>query len=288
MLNFNGLLVENRIIASTAFKYGCGWNLTENPWTWLWYKLGFFNPDFFGAFITTTITFSKRNGFYTDKKRPWKVIRIYPHKILNKFGWNNCGIRQFIVEELPKLKEERRKKIIVSIGAMQNINEIFQMIDMLSGCSFNIAGIEINISCHNINLCFLENKKTLIELFKGIKKISRHPLIVKLCYESDYVTIAKTAQDEGINLLHAINTIRVYHKSLGYCAQSSYKNKKIALRVINDLRQNGIKIPIIGGSGIWTRKDIKDYENAGADLFSISHPFLYLPFWPTILAKAVK
>jgi len=80
MYNFNGLQVENRLIASTAFKYGRGWDITENPWTWFWYKLGFFNPDHFGAFITTTITFNKRKGFYVDKKSPGKLFAFTPAK----------------------------------------------------------------------------------------------------------------------------------------------------------------------------------------------------------------
>lgn len=288
MYNFNGLIVSRRLIASTAFKYGRGWDLTESPWTWFCYKCGLFNPDHFGAFITTTITFQQRSGFYTDKKRPWKNIRIYPHKVLNKFGWQNCGMRRLIQEELPKLNKKRIKKCIISIGAVQNIYEIFIMIDMLSYCDCDIAGIEINTRCHNVDLCFLENKEILTKLFKESKRISRYPLIVKLCHESDYLTIAKIAQDQGINLLHAINTTKAYHKSLGDCAQSSYKNKPIALMVIDDLRKNGITIPIIGGSGIWTAQDIIDYKNAGADLFSMSHQFIYLPFWPAILAKAIK
>lgn len=281
MYNFNDLTVQNRMIASTVFQYGHGYSFLENPWAWCWFKLGLMSPDHFGAFITSTITQTERP--YTDKKKAWQVIIIYPHKVLNKCGWNNCGIHQLIKIELPRLKKKRMKKCIISLGAEKNINEIIRMIKQLN--SFDIAGIEISVSCHNVNIHFMNDINTLSELFAKAKKISLHPLIVKLSYDSNYVQIAKTAQDQGINLIHAINTIKAYHERLGNCAQSSYKNKKIALKVIGDLRKNNITIPIIGGSGIWTRKDIKDYKNAGADLFSMSHQFIYLPFWPAALAK---
>jgi len=206
--------------------------------------------------------------------------------VLNKFGWQNCGIRRFIEDELPKLN--KRRKCIVSVGTTTDIYDLIWIIDMLGYCYCDIAGIEINLSCHNVDLSFLQDRKTLEELLATIKVISPYPLIIKLAWESDYLTIAKIAQDQGINLLHAINTIKAYHPKLGQCAQSSYKNKPIALKVIEDLRNNGITIPIIGGSGIWTKQDIKDYENAGANLFSMSHQFFYAPFWPAILAGKIN
>lgn len=283
MENFNGLEVEGRLIASTAFKYGRGWDLAENPWAWCFAKAGLMDIGPFGAFITKTITLHERNGFYTDKLMPWKVVRFYPDRILNRFGWNNCGIRNFTETELPKLGPEI-KKCIVSIGALDSPDEIFAMLDILNGK--RVAGIELNISCHNVDLRFLNDLRVMKKLFSGARKISRHPLIVKLSAESDYSAIARLAQDEGINLLHVMNTLRVYSKALGgFCGQSGYANKKTALRIISRLRAAGISLPIIGGSGIWTVKDIQTYENAGADLFSLSHQFLYLPFWPGVLAR---
>lgn len=285
-MNFNGLEVKNRMIASTAFKYGSGFDFTENPWTWAWRKAGLMNVNDFGAVDTKTLTMSERSGFYTSKLVPWKVIRMYPTKVDNRFGWNNCGIAKFISDEVPKLKE-RIHELIVNIGALESIDEIFYMLDLLN--EFNLCGITINVSCHNVELDFLNDMETIRKLFQGARRISRHPLIVKINAESDYVTISKIAQDEGINLIHAINTLRVYSKKLdGYCGRSSYKNKEVALRVISELRKNGILIPVIGGSGIWMMQDIVDYASAGANLFSMSHQFLYLPCWPGHLAKKIK
>lgn len=284
MLDFNGLKTENRMVASTAFKYGNGWEPTENPWAWGWMKAGLMSIDDFGLFITKTVTLDPRLGNYIDRAKPWKVIRIYPTKILNRFGWSNCGIKRFVEAELPRLADAVKKKCIVSIGAISSIEEVFQMIEILNG--HDIAGIELNISCHNVDLRFLDDLKTLGGLFSGAKKISRHPLIVKINAESAYAEISLIAQSEGINLIHAMNTTLVFSGSLaGYCGQSSYKNKKTALRIISGLRARGVVIPIIGGSGIWRSKDIDDYKKAGADLFSLSHQFLYAPFWPGFLAK---
>lgn len=285
-MNFNGLEVLNRVIASSAFKYGSGFDFTENPWGWLWRKAGLMSFDDFGAVSTKTITLPPNAGNYVDCLRPWKVIRIYLGKVFNRVGWSNCGFNEFISKELPKLGK-RIKKLIVNIGALNSIEEIFTMLRDLN--DHDIAGVELNISCHNRNLRFLDDPKVLRELFRKARAISRHAFIVKINAESDYVGISKIAQEEGINLIHAINTTRVYSKAFkDYCGQSSYKNKEIALKIIRKLRSNGIWIPIIGGSGIWTLKDIKDYENAGANLFSMSHQFIYAPFWPGILARRLE
>ncbi len=285
-MNFNGLEVENRLIASSAFKFGSGFDFTENPWTWMWKKLGLMSIDDFGAVSTKTLTLPPNTGNYTDRLKPWKVIRIYPGKVENRVGWSNCGLLEFVRVELSKLGK-KVTKLIVNIGALKSIGEIFSMLEILN--YYDIAGAELNISCHNVNLCFLDDPKILRELFKKARAISQHALIAKINAESDYVAIAKIAQEEGINLIHAINTIKVYSKAFkDYCGQSSYKNKEIALRVIKKLRKNGITIPIIGGSGIWTLKDIEDYIKADADLFSMGHQFLYAPFWPGMLARKLE
>jgi len=282
--NFNGLRVSNRLIASTAFEYGRGHSFFENPWMWIWIKTGLSGISYFGAFITPTITVNEKIG-NLKKSRPWTIIKIYPDKILNKKGWRNCGIDKFVNQKLPVLKRGEQKKTIVSIGALDSYLEIPLMLGRLNASK--IAAVEINVSCHNVDLCFLSDFKVLQALFREARKASQHPLGIKLNFESDYITIAKIAQDEGINFLHAINTTIAYSESLGHCGMSSYKNKPKALKVISDLRRSGITIPIIGGSGIWKKRDFQDFENSGADLFSVSHQFLYFPPWLSILAKRV-
>ena len=286
MHDFNSLKISRSVIASTAFQYAGRYDFTENPWSWFWLKTGLMSIDDFGAVITSTITVKERKGFYINRFRPDKVIRIYPTKIYNRFGWNNCGIEKFVKIELPKLGD-KIKKIIVSIGALESIEEFFIMLRILN--ELDVVGIEMNISCHNVNLCFLKDSEILRVLFKEARKISRHPLIVKINAESDYVLISKIAQEERINAVHVMNAMRVYSEVLGgYCGRSGKENKKVALRIIRELRQNGITIPIIGGSWIWTLEDIKDYEDSGANIFSISSLFIYLPFYPGFLSKKVK
>jgi dihydroorotate dehydrogenase (NAD+) catalytic subunit len=283
MYNYNGLKVSRRLIASTAFDYGTGHIFSENPWMWLFIKLGLSNIEHFGAFVTPTITAIERSGFFR-KGRPWEIIKIYPNKVLNKKGWRNCGINKLVEKELPKLGNNIQKAII-SVGALEHVLEVPRMLGQLN--YLDIAGAEINASCHNVDLTFLADMSAFKSLCREARRVSWHALGVKLSVESDYVTMAKIAQDEGINFLHAINTTRVHSKVLGACGMSSYKNKELALRVIGDLRNSGVEIPIIGGSGIWTMRDIQDYKNAGANLFSVSHQFLYFPPWLSVLARRV-
>lgn len=285
MHDFNGLKISRKVIASSALKYGNGYDFTENPISWLCVKSGLVNIDDFGAIITKTITVPEWAGNYR-KLTPWKVIRIHRDKIYNRFAWHNCGIKKLIRAELPKLGS-KIKKIIISIGALESIDEFFVMLHLLN--NVDIAGIELNISCHNINLKFLENKRTLTFLFYAAREISRHPLIVKINAESDYIPICKIAQAEGINVIHVMNTMKAYSEAFGAeCGRSGKENKEVALRIIRELRENKIDLPIAGGSWIQTEKDIIDYEKAGANIFVISSLFFYNPFKPGMIAKTVK
>ena len=278
MYNFNGLEISRRLIVSSAFEYGWGYGFSVNPWMWFCMKTGLVRIDYFGAFITSTITIDEiipKNGY---------GIRIYPDKVLNKKGWANCGIIKF-EEKLKKLKG-KIKKCIVSVGSLNSIQEILFLVGRLN--RYDIAGIEFNISCHNVKLDFLENENVLRNLCKEVRILTSKSLILKINYEADYVSLSQIAQEEGFNLIHAINTLKFNSKSLGDCAVSSFRNKSKALKVIRELRKGGITIPIIGGSGIWTMEDIEDYQSAGANVFSISHQLIYFPPWASVLATRLK
>lgn len=276
--NFNGLKISRKIIISSAFDCGWGYGFRVNPWMWFCMRLGWVRLDYFGAFITSTITVDEitpQNGY---------GIKIYPNKILNKKAWANCGIDEF--EKKLKKLGVRIGKCIVSVGSLKSIDEVLGLVKRLD--KYDIAGIEFNISCHNVDLNFLESKEALRKLCRESRKMTDKPLILKINYESDCVSFSQIAQEEEFNLIHAINTLRFHSASLGTCAVSGYKNKAKALEVIRNLRKNGIEIPIIGGSGIWSMKDIEDYQLAGANVFSMSHQLIYFPPWASILATRVK
>jgi dihydroorotate dehydrogenase len=278
MYDFNGLKISRRLIISSAFEYGWGYGFQINPWMWFCLKAGWIKVDYFGAFITSTITIDEiipKNGY---------GVRIYPDKILNKKSWANCGIVKF--EEKLKKLGSRIGKCIVSVGSLKSIEEMLLLVKRLDG--YDIAGIEFNISCHNVNLNFFEDENVLRKLCRGVRRLTNKPLILKINYESDYVSLSRIAQEEGFNLIHAMNTMRFHSGSLGDCAVSSFRNKSKALKVIRELRKGRIAISIIGGSGIWTMKDIEDYQRSGADVFSMSHQLIYFPPWASVLATRLK
>ena len=116
---------------------------------------------------------------------------------------------------------------------------------------------------------------------------SRHPLILKLSPDYDYVRIARTAEANGIAALTAINTVKglrldpetgePFMKNR-YGGMSGRCIKPIGLRVVSELREAGISLPIIATAGIRAFDDAREFFWAGADVVSLgSEAFLSAP-----------
>jgi dihydroorotate dehydrogenase (NAD+) catalytic subunit len=63
--------------------------------------------------------------------------------------------------------------------------------------------------------------------------------------------------------------------------------KPICLRVISELREGGIRIPIVATGGIRTFDDAREYFWAGADAVSLGSE-AFLASWPGYLASPLK
>jgi dihydroorotate dehydrogenase (NAD+) catalytic subunit len=63
--------------------------------------------------------------------------------------------------------------------------------------------------------------------------------------------------------------------------------KPICLRVVSELREGGIRLPIVAAGGIGTFDDAREYFWAGADAVSLGSE-AFLASWPGYLASPLK
>jgi dihydroorotate dehydrogenase (NAD+) catalytic subunit len=107
---------------------------------------------------------------------------------------------------------------------------------------------------------------------------SRHPVILKVSPDEDYVWQARLAEASGCAGITAINTVKGLRldPETGepwlknrFGAISGRAIKPIGLRVVAELRDAGIRLPIIANGGIRDFDDCREYLWAGADAVSL-------------------
>lgn len=291
MINLNGIKIKNRIwLAAGAAGYGQGWPY-EKPFI----QLGLIDFAVFGAVVSKTLTSEPRQGNYMDPFEFWekplfwhychifskerkKVLRKIPGGWLNNLSWWNVGIDHWIEKIYPKLAGI---SIIPSIGGFVE-DDFTTLIRKLN--PLEIAAIEINISCPNVEYSLAENPSELVKIFSFCKESSRHPLIVKLGADSDYLRIARIAAYCGFNAVSAINSLAALGG--GYSGSGI---KPIALKAVQELKR-ATRLPVIGGGGISSWKDCAEFFEAGADAVTLGSGFLSpVRFWklwePTRIAQ---
>ncbi len=213
-IDLNGIRLRNRLLTSASLLgYGAGKNrliLYGLSPIAQWVPL-----ERFGAVTTRTVTLEPREGHFTLRE-DWslrdfpEMLRLYGralHRVdggwLNAFGWSNIGIERYFDEYFPRTAKLNR---IVSVGGF-SADEIEQLIETCNERAKpgEIAAVELNASCHNVNFPF----GTILEeaLRRAVPK-SRHPVILKVSPDEDYHWQANLAATHGCAAITAINTVK--------------------------------------------------------------------------------
>ncbi|MFH1321942.1 MAG: dihydroorotate dehydrogenase [Bacteroidota bacterium] len=236
-----------------------------------------------GAFVTKGVTLNAKAG----NKEP----RIVETRcgILNSIGLQNKGVVNFINKELPKLTNYNLP-VIVNISA-PSVSEFGKLTAKLLELDVNslISGIEINVSCPNIEsggLAFGTNPKLVEKIVKTVKKNTndRITIITKLTPNiTDITETAKAAIYGGTDALSMINTLKgmainidTMKPFLGNIAGglSGPAIKPIGVFMVYNCFQNineckNHDIPIIGMGGITNFIDALEYIMAGASAVAV-------------------
>jgi dihydroorotate dehydrogenase (NAD+) catalytic subunit len=301
MLDLNGVRLRNRLVTSASLLgYGA------SPRRLILYGLSpiaqWVPLERFGAVTTRTVTTQPREGHFTLRE-DWSV-REYPELLrryagalrrvdagwLNAFGWCNIGIERYLDEYYPRTHHLNR---IVSLGGFSAAEfcELVETVNQRVPVG-RIAAVEFNVSCHNVNFPF---EDILDEVLGRAIPASRHPVIVKLSPDTDYLAAARVAERNGAAALTAINAVKALRLDPRsgepllrnrFGSLSGRAIKPIGLRVIAELRDAGVRVPIIATAGIRNFADCREFLWAGADAVSLGSEAWLAPLWGYALGPA--
>jgi dihydroorotate dehydrogenase (NAD+) catalytic subunit len=196
-----------------------------------------------------------------------------PSGMLNAVGLQNVGVRAFVAEKLPALRQYRTAVIANVFGC--TVNEYIGVIQILEAAE-GLAAYELNISCPNTahgGIQFGSDPQMVSEVVSAARQATRRPLWVKLSPNvTDISVIARAAQEAGADALTVANTYQAMsidtqtRKSrLGRTTGglSGPAIKPITLRLVYEARR-AVKIPVVGLGGIEKADDVLEYVIAGA------------------------
>ena len=193
--------------------------------------------------------------------------------MLNSIGLQNVGLKSFLKDKLPYLKNFDTKIVVNILG--KNIQEYVRLSKSLDDAG--VDAIELNVSCPNVKkggIAFGTNKKILSKLITKVKQsVSSATVIAKLSPNvSDIPDFAKTAEDSGSDAISLINTIpgmaidiETRRPKLANIigGLSGPAIKPIALRMVWEA-SGAVGIPVIGVGGIINADDAIEFMLAGA------------------------
>jgi dihydroorotate dehydrogenase (NAD+) catalytic subunit len=291
-IDLNGVRLRNRLVTSASLL-GYGASKSKVILYGLSPIAQWVPLERFGAVTTRTLSVQPRDGHFTLRE-DWKLtefpemLRLYRRALrqvdagwMNAFGWCNIGIERYYDEYYDRTSKLNR---IVSVGGF-SAEELCSLIETVNRRSKpgEIAGVEFNVSCHNVNFPF----ETILEdVLRQAVPLSRHPIILKLSPDEDFVAQARAAQRHGVAALTAINAVKALRldpetgepfMKNRYGSISGRAIKPIGLRVVAELRDAGIRLPIIASAGIRTFDDCREFFWAGADAVSLGSAVWLLP-----------
>ena len=204
----------------------------------------------FGNYITTNWSTSIAGTFTCNRRyglvwQTMKTLRPIEGGWVNKIGFRNKGIKNV------RFRDSR----IYSIAGLAGDGDWLQLCQKIpEECT-----VEINVGCPNVGGYNVSSFALRIFTRKFQK------LIIKIPPTKDgFLTICR-AHSSGIRMVHLCNTIPV--KNGG---ESGKRLKPLSLKMIEETKRLFPDMKVIGGGGIYTEQDLKDYQNAGADYFSLS------------------
>jgi dihydroorotate dehydrogenase (NAD+) catalytic subunit len=206
--------------------------------------------------------------------------RLYPTAsgMLNAVGLQNVGVRAFVSEKLPTLRQYRTAVIANVFGySIEDYTGVIRILEEAEG----LAAYELNISCPNTahgGLQFGSDPQMVAEVVSAARAVAQRPLWVKLSPNvADIGAIARAAESAGANALTVANTyqamsidVETRRSNLGRISGglSGPAIKPITLRLVYEAKR-AVRIPVIGLGGIEKPEDVLEYVIAGASAVQV-------------------
>ncbi len=225
-----------------------------------------------GAIVLKGLSLEPRPG------NPSPRIMETPCGMLNAVGLQNIGVRAFIAEKMPYLRQIDVAVIANIFG--ETVDEYRRIAEILSHVD-GVDGIEVNISCPNVKkggIAFGANPDVAADITQKVRGETDLPMIVKLTPNvTDITEIAMAVEAAGADAVSLINTLtgmsvdierRRPHLANITGGLSGPAVKPVALRMVWQA-VHSLKIPVIGIGGISTADDALEFLIAGATAIEI-------------------
>jgi dihydroorotate dehydrogenase (NAD+) catalytic subunit len=225
-----------------------------------------------GAVVVKGLSLEPRPG------NPAPRIMETPCGMLNAIGLQNIGVRAFINDKLPYLRQFDVAVIANIFG--ETAEEYRRITEILNGAE-GVDAIEVNISCPNVKkggVAFGADPDVAADVTKKVRAVTGLPLIVKLTPNvADITKIALAVEAAGADAVSLINTLTGMSVDIE-CRRPHLANitgglsgpavKPVALRMVWQAVRC-LKIPVIGIGGIATASDALEFLITGATAVEI-------------------
>ncbi|MGA2418568.1 MAG: dihydroorotate dehydrogenase [Candidatus Acidiferrum sp.] len=250
------------------------------------------NLEKLGGFVTKGLSREPMEG------APAPRLSVTASGMLNSVGLQNVGVRAFVRDKLPALKNCGTAVIANVFGyTLEDYVEVLRVLEDAEG----LAGYELNISCPNVKcggLQFGSDPGSAAQMVAAARKAAaRRPLWVKLSpLVTDIGAIAKAASEAGADALTVANTypamsvdFRTGKSRLGNQTGglSGPAIKPITLRLVWEVSKV-VSTPIIGLGGIETAADVLEYAAVGASAVQVGTASFADPAASEALVAAVQ
>lgn len=277
-VDLNGLTLKNPIITASG-TYGFGREYAE-----------LIDLNELGGIAVKGLTKEERKG--NEGRRLVET----PMGLINSVGLQNPGVKSFIENEIPFLRQFDLK-IIANING-NTIEEYCEMARILD--QEDVDSIELNISCPNVKnggLAFGTDSEMVARVVTRVRAATGKHLIVKLSPNvTDIKPIALAAEKSGADCLSLVNTfsgmaIDIHNRKpflkRGIGGVSGPAIKPMALKMTYDAVKS-VNIPVIGMGGISTYEDAIEFILAGAHAVAIGTANFYNPEAPLTIKKGIE
>jgi dihydroorotate dehydrogenase (NAD+) catalytic subunit len=228
-------------------------------------------------------------GLFLDERdghAPPRIVET-PAGMLNAIGLQGIGVRRFVAERLPELRQLGATVFVNVCGT--TIDEYCEVSRVLSDAE-GVAAIELNISCPNIKEGGIQFGCSLTgtyEVVSAVRKVTRLPVIPKLTPNvTDVASFARASEDAGADAVSLVNTflamaidVETRRPKLSNVlgGLSGPAIRPIAVRMVWECAQ-AVKLPIIGMGGIATPADVVEFMLAGATAVQVGTANFVDPF----------
>jgi dihydroorotate dehydrogenase (NAD+) catalytic subunit len=197
--------------------------------------------------------------------------------MMTAIGLQNIGVRAFVQEKLPKLRNMKGTVVIANVFGY-TIEDCVEVIEVLNDAE-GVAMYELNASCPNTShggMVFGTDPDALFRLALRCREAAEtagRPLMVKLSPNvTDIKLMAKVSADAGVQAISLVNTFvalavdvetrraRIANFTGGLSGPAI---RPIAVRMVYEAAQ-AVGIPVVGMGGIVRAEDAVEFMLAGA------------------------